>query len=617
MKTSRVIITLVLMLAGGFVQADTPNFSVSAPQQVAVGQQFRMVFNVDAEAEGFVAPTFSEFNVLSGPNQSSSSNIQITNGQVSRSVTYSFTFILVATKEGTFTIPEARIRAGGKQLSTQPFSIKVLASASGSSTSPGQQQQQQQQQSAGFNEKDVFLRVSASEQNPYQGEEIIVTYKLYTRLPIASYNIDQSPAHPGFWSEELLKDRSQLVQYTESVNGEEYTVAEIRKVSLFPQRAGSLRIEPMKMDVVARVLAQQQRRRTGDPFFDNFFNDSFFSAGYQNVNRTLTSNAINIEVKPLPVNSKPAGFSGAVGDFSFQATVDRTELSANEGVNLNMVIKGKGNIRLVDKLEPGFPASFETFDPKITTDVQANASGVSGTRIIEQLAIPRSSGDFTIRPVSFVFFNPSRGQYFTHTSPEFNLKVKRGEGSDQSLAFDPTDQQAIQHVGSDIRYIRQLPFKLVPVGNYFWGSQFFWLLLVLPLIFFILFVILLRQNIRRNSDLSKVRNRKATRVARKRLKKAHEYLKARMTDKFYNELSQAIWGYLSDKFNIPLSELSLETVRQRLEKQQLNDQIISEFTATLNNCEFARFAPGQKEDAMERLYHEALERITLSEKELK
>ncbi len=611
----RVFFIISFLLTGGALIADEPVVSVSAPQQVFVGQQFSVVFSVNAEAEGFTAPTFRDFNLLSGPNQSTSSNIQFINGQVSRSTTSSFSFILVASKEGSYIIPEARVRAGGKQVASQPIPIKVIAANQGSAPPQGSQQQPRQQQSTSVGDKDVFLRVTANKTNPYQGEEIIVTYKIYTRVPIANYTIEQSPAHPGFWAEELIKDRSKVTQYKEVVEGVEYTVAEVRKVALFAQRSGKLRVEPMKMDVVAQVLVQQ--RRTGDPLFDSFFNDSFFQSGYQNVQKTLVSNGINLEVQQLPINNKPAGFTGAVGDFTFKATVDRTELAANEGVTLKMVISGKGNLRLIEKLDPGFPASFETFDPKSNDNIQATPSGVSGTKVIEYLAIPRSSGNYSIKPISFVYFNPSSAKFVTLTSPEFNLRVERGTGANQVAAYDPTDQQAIQHVGSDIRYIRQLPFSITKAGTYFFNSTLFWLLLALPMLLFLVFIILLRQYIKRNSDLSKVRNRKATRVAQLRLKKAQTYLRDKNDEKYYTELSLALWGYLSDKFNIKRSDLSLEAVKERLGMLHVNENIINDFIATLNNCEFARFAPGSKDDVMENLYQQALELITKTEKELK
>ncbi|HHN48282.1 MAG TPA: protein BatD [Bacteroidales bacterium] len=594
--------------------ADNISFSGSAPAEVLAGQQFRLVYTVNAEAENFTAPEIKGFAILAGPTQSSSSSIQIINNQVSRSFSYTFTYTLVAQQEGTFTIPPARLSAGGKQYSSNAVTIKVRPATS---PPPGTTAPKDQQAPGTISSKDVFLRATVDKTNPYQGEQIIVTYRLYTRIPVSNYHIEQAPSTTGFWSEELSRDRTRLLQYTDVVDGQQYTVAELRKVALFPQRSGTLRIEPLEVEIVARVQQQQQRRRTGDPFFDNFFDDPFFGRRTQNVQHTLRSNALNINVKPLPVQNRPAQFSGAVGDFKISATVDKTEPAANDPINLKVVISGKGNIRLIDKLNFQFPPSFEVYDPKISTDVQVTPTGVSGTRTLEYLIIPRSAGNFSIKPAAFSYFHPIREQYITMNTPEFNFSIVRGEGMDMATGIAAGDQQAIQYIASDIRFIRQGPFRLQTIGSYFFGSVKFYALYLSPLVFFGLFVALLQNHIKNNTDIARVKIRRATRIARKRLKQADEFLKLRMDEKFFNELSQALWGYLSDKFNLPLAELSLETVRSRLENRSVNTEIINDFIGVLEQCEFARFAPGEKSQTMDELYQRALALITRIEKELK
>lgn len=593
------------------------SFTASAPLEVTSGQQFRLVYTINAEADSFTAPEISDFAVLAGPSQSSSSSIQIINNQVTRNFTITYTYTLAAYKEGTFTIPAARIRSSGKQYTSNVVTIRVRAGTQ----QPGGTQQTPQGQTAPetgtISNHDVFLRASVDKSEPYQGEQIIVTYRLYTRIPVSNYHIEQAPSHTGFWAEELLRDQSRLTQYTDVVDGEQYTVAEIRKVALFPQRSGNLRIDPLQLEIVARVQQQAQRRRTGDPFFDSFFDDPFFASRYQNVNHTLRSNAVNINVKPLPVQNRPADFGGAVGDFTIRASVDKTNLSANEAVNLKVVISGRGNVRLIDKLNFQFPPAFEVYDPKITTDVQVNQSGVSGTRTIEYLLIPRSAGNFTIKPAGFSFFNPARNEYITLNTPEFEFMVARGDGMEITSGTSTGDQQAIQYLSTDIRFIRQLPFRIRTVGSYFFGSTQFYLLYLIPLFMFGMFVLLWRNHIRNSRDLARVKNRRATRVARRRLKQASEFMKLNISDKFFNELSQAIWGYLSDKFNIPLAELSLETVRERLSGRSVTTDIVEDCIRVLEECEFARFAPGDKSQTMGKLYDQGLALITRIEKDLK
>ena len=615
MKLKVQISVLVLCLLPVFMMASDIQFTATAPAEVQAGQQFRLVYTINAEAENFIAPEISDFAIISGPNQSSSSSVQIINRQATRSFSYTFTYTLAAYKEGTFTIPAARVRAGGKQYTSNSVTVKVKASAGqpGGAQTP---QDPQSQPSGAITNRDVFLRATVDKTNPFMGEQIVVTYRLYTRIPVSNYHIEQSPAHNGFWAEEIARDRSRLTQYTDVVDGIQYTVAEIRQVALFPQRSGNLRVEPLEMEIVARVQQQTQRRRTGDPFFDSFFDDPFFGSRTQNVNHTLRSNALNINVKPLPVQNRPAEFSGAVGDFSMRATVDRTETTANEPITLRIVVTGKGNVRLIDRLNLQFPHTFEVYDPKISSDIQATQQGVSGSRTFEYLIIPRSAGTFTLKPAKFSYFHPVRGEYVTLNTPEFGFRIIRGEGME--LAGTAIgDQQAIQYIASDIRFIRQGPFRLHLVGSYFFGSPKFYVLYFTPLVLFALFLILLRNHIKNSRDIVRVKNRRATSVARKRLKQADEFLKLRISDRFLNELSQALWGYLSDKFNIPLAELSLDTVRLRLEKRSVSPDFINEFIQLLEQCEFARFAPGDKTETMDILYGNALALITRIEKELK
>ncbi len=596
----------VAVVSGSDVRID-----VSAPAEVNVGEQFRVVYTVNAEVEKFNAPAFGQLNVITGPSQSTSSSIQIINQQITRTQVTTFTFIVSATAEGTFTIPPARVRSGNRDYSSVPVVIKAVA---GLPAQPGHPAQPQIQ--AGMpGPRDVFLRVVTDKNSAWVGEEIIVTYKLFTRVPVANYTMDQTPSHSGFWSEVLTPGQGRITQYTEIYNDQQYTVAELRKVALFPHQGGTLTIEPLEIQVIVQV-PQQTRRRTGDPFFDSFFNDPFFGSHMQNVTKNLRSNSLRIEVKPLPAQNRPANFGGAVGNFTLQATVDKTEVNANEGINLSISISGNGNLRLFEKPDIGFPPAFEVFEPEASSNINATPQGVSGTRTINYLMIPRSAGTYTIRPAAFTFFNPDLERYITLQTPEFNFKVHRSATAETTEGIAIAEQHAIQMIGTDIRYIRQLPFRLHLANVWFFGTLRFYLLLLAPVLLFIAFLFFWREHIRRNMDIARVRNRKATRIARNRLKNANEYMKLRQRDPYFEELAKAMWGYLSDKFNIPPAELSLETVKEKLMHTQVNQQIINNFIELLNRCEYARFAPPTKDDSLEKHYNEALELIGRIEKEL-
>ena len=368
---------------------------------------------------------------------------------------------------------------------------------------------------------------------------------------------------------------------------------------------------------VAQVR-RQTKTKTGDPFFDDFFNDSFFNSGVANVEKSLKSNPLVITVRPLPEEGKPGDFSGAVGSFTFHSEVDKTRLKTNEAVTLKCTISGKGNIQLIDKLNVTFPPDFESYDPKITSDIQTTAAGISGNQVFEYLMIPRKPGKFRIKPITFSYFDLDKKHYVTLTSPEFSIDVEKGSGEAGAVVtYAGANKEEIKYIGSDIRHIKDGTFRLNLAGSRFFGSTGFWLMLIIPLALFILLLFMWRKRMARRSNTVLMKNLKATKIARKRLQKAEAFKKSGNQDDFYIAISQALWGYLGDKFSINLSGLSIDSVQDALTKQNVNDAIITQFIETLNNTEFARFAPGEKTVNMERIYNEALEIITKIERELR
>jgi hypothetical protein len=414
-----------------------------------------------------------------------------------------------------------------------------------------------------------------------------------------------------------MKENDKLQQTTQVINGEQYVVADIRKIALFSLKSGRLVIDPLELECVAQVR-KQTRTRTGDPFFDDFFNDSFFNNNIANVEKNLKSNPLVINVQPLPETGKPVDFSGAVGNFTFHSEIDKTRLKTNETVTLKCSISGQGNIQLIDKLNINFPPDFETYDPKVTSDVQTTAAGVSGTQTFEYLLIPRKPGKFTIKPVTFTYFDVSKKRYISVSSPAYNLDIEKGSGDASTMVtYSGANKEDIQYIGSDIRHIKDKHFALSPLGYRFFASTGFLLLLIIPLLLFIIFLILWRRMAARRSDIQLMKNLKATKIARKRLAKAEQFQKTGNQESFYVEISQALWGYLSDKFSIPLSDLSIDSVQDALERKNVNEQIINQFIDTLHNTDFARFAPGEKTVNMERTYNQALEIISKIERELR
>jgi uncharacterized membrane protein len=536
------------------------------------------------------------------------------------SIASTFTYILRANKEGTFEVPAATVTADNKQYRSNVVVIKVVKNAgTGQNATPGSEPGKNSgQTSSGIQSgsNDVYLKAFASNANPIQGEGIIVTYKIFTKVPINQININKLSSFEGFWSQNLIKENDKFNQYTQVIEGEKYVVADIRKVALFPLKSGRLVIDPLELECIAQIK-RQTKTKTGDPFFDDFFNDSFFNESYASVEKSMKSNPLVINVRPLPTAEKPVDFSGAVGTFTFKTDVDKTKTRTNDAINLKCTITGKGNLQLIDKLLISFPPDFETYDPKITNNISTTGAGVSGSQTFEYLIIPRKAGKFTIKPISFSYFDLEKRKYVTLTSPLYTVEVEKGSGESTSVVYSGAGKEDIKYIGSDIRHIKNQPLSLQQTGTFFFGTTLFFLILLLPVLLFIFLVVFWKKQEVRRSDALLMKNRKATRVAIKRLKKASTFLKGQQKEAFYIEISQALWGYLSDKFGIPLAGLSIDSVNEALVKKDVKEEIIRQFIETLNNTEYARFAPGEKTMIMEKTYREALEIITRIERELR
>ncbi|MCK9398483.1 MAG: BatD family protein [Bacteroidales bacterium] len=590
-------------------------FTASAKSSVQVGEQLRVVYTVNKQVDRFEGPDFEGFSVLSGPNQSTNQSYQFINGKVSQSFQVSYTYYLQATKEGTFNINPAKVTTEGKTYESNSLTINVSQSASSQTPTQQGNQRPAQARQESVNKNDIFIKATVDRSQPFQGEQVIVTYKIYTTIPISQINISKISSFPGFWNKSLLNDNDPLKQSNEVVNGKEYVVADLRKIALYAQRSGEIKIEPMELQCVAQVKVENSRTR--DPFFDSFFNDPFFNRNFQNVELKVESNPLSINVKPLPASGKPLDFSGAVGSFNISSEIDRTELKSNEPITLKFTISGKGNLELIEAMPLSFPPDFETYDPKITNDLTKNSNGISGSITFEYLIIPRNPGEFQIKPVEFSFFDPVKQSYTTLSTPLYNIKVNKGEDESSGITYSGVSQKNIQFIGSDIRHIKTGHIQLYRINSFFIASSSFIFWLIIPALLFITIIILWSKNKKRSGNIALVRNRKANKVARKNLQKAGEYLQSNSTGAFFEEISRALWGYISNKFNIPLSDLSIESVNQRLSDKSISEESIRKFTGVLENCEYARFAPGDKSEKMQGIYNEALEVISKIEQELK
>ena len=560
---------LLVSIAGIHAQ----ELTVRAPGRVDVGQRFEVRYEVNARANDFRGPNFKGFSVLSGPNASHMSSTSIVNGQISSTITTGFTYIIQADMEGTFNIGGASCNVDGKRVSCPGYTIKVekgnpnaqQQNARNAYGQPGRQQNQrttQPAQSDNIDSRSLFARASISKNNPYQGEQVILTYKIYTQVSLQQYQIDKLPGNKGFWSEDLTKDGN-VKQYEETVDGRRYMVAEIRRGALFAQESGKLTIEPLDLDVLA--LVQRQRQRTGsiwDLFDDPFFNPT------QAVQKHLRTNSINVNVKPLP--NAPEGFNGAVGTFAVTREVDTREVRANEAITYRLTISGNGNLMLIDAPKIEFPKVFEVYDPQINDHITRSNSGISGSRTFEWVLIPRNQGDYEIPAFNFVIFDPSAGRYITKHVEAIPVHINKGDP--KSMKNVTSNKSDVKLLNSDINHIRTNTSSLTPRPDNSKPTWWFWTLLLLIIGTCVGLIIFFRHRLAQQQDIAGMRLRRATKEARKRLKKAASHLNDGNDNLFYEEIYKAIWGCLADKYNIELSRLSSDTVHECLVEKQVAEQ---------------------------------------------
>ncbi len=608
MKIFKTILFFFFGLLHLAVSGSTIEFKASAPEQVAVGEGFRLVFSLNARPSDFQPPSFDGFRVVSGPSQSSSSSTQIINNQVTTTISFSYSYILEATREGILKIPGAITTVDGEQYTSNPLEIRVEGQTD-PSASPGRPREQTLRPE-GPAADDLFVRVQASNTSPYQSEQVILSYKIYTRVPVTQFSIERLPSFQGLWTENITPS-GQPSASTEVIDGVSYNVAEIRRMAIFPQRSGKIILEPLEVECLVRVRGQQ--RRGG--LFEEFFGSSPFGS-FETVEKTIRSNRLELEVKPLPSQNRPADFKGMVGDFDLGATLEPAELAINDAANLVVTVQGKGNMRMLEKPRVQLPPNLEAFDPNISDNIRSGRNGISGSRTFDFLLIPRTGGEFEIPPITMSFFDPAKETYVSRRAGPFTLKVS---GETPSIAGTPgvLAQEDAQYLSRDIRFIYTRPFELQPIGFMFYKSTLFYVLFILPLALFVLLLIFWRRQIRLQRDTALMKNKRAQKLAKKRLRKAGSLLKDKEESLFYEEIFRTLWGYISDKLNMPVSNLNKANVASAFKKQKVRDELAAEFLKALDDCEYARFAPGSAEMRMEETFEKAYNTIVTIEKELR
>lgn len=563
--------------------------------EVGLYDQFKVTFTFSSNdisgIEKFIPPKFDKFIVLSGPNQSTS--MKIVNMSMSAEVSYSY--FLQPRELGEFEIASAEIVYNGQSFKTEPIKINVLNQA------PQQRSEDRAEQRQSRDEFDipsnVFLKAFVDKTQVYKGEQVTVTYKLYTRYNISSPEIEKLPTYSGFWAEEFpMSDKIGFT--TETYNGKQYRVAVIKKIALFPTQTGVLTITPFELKVPVLV---QRRRGTGS-LFDEFFNDPFFTTT-QTIPHIAKSQEIAIKVMPLPTANIPPAFKGAVGNFTATLNIDKTKAKINEPINLKLTISGTGNIKLVDVPEINFPAGIETYQPKINENISKKEQ-ISGTKIAEYLLIPRSPGRREIPAFSFAFFNPAKGKYEEIKFDKITLEIEQGDVP-YATGMTIVTKEGIQVLDQDIRFIKsKTSFSKIKDPIFF--QTWFIIISALPVILFFGTFAYRRRQIALQSDKSLFKFKSARKIAMKNLSAAFKRLKENNKEKFFEELSRGIYSYLENKLDLHRGELTLDNVFEKLSFYS-SEEYAAKVKSFLEEWEALRFAPLSKDNAdLNAYYNQAI-----------
>ncbi|MCQ2329557.1 MAG: BatD family protein [Paludibacteraceae bacterium] len=604
----KILLSLLLIVSSiGFVSAEGVSFKASAPNSVGAGQAFQLVYTVNETGKDFRLPSLNGFEVLAGPYTSTSSSTTIINGKITSSKEIRYTYTIQANSQGTFTIPSASIVVDGQKYNSNALTIKVLpedkaaAASQGGGGSSGRGQGTSSAGNATSADR-LFVRAIISRTKVMEQEAILVTYKLYSKEDIVGFEDVKLPDFKDFMVQEIELPKERGLQ-RESYNGSQYLTYEIYKGVLFPQHAGTLAIDRFKCVVDVRVRVQRQSRS----FFDSFFES------YQDVQKELSTTKTDIIVTPLP-KPKPADFSGIVGSLQMSKNVSATEVKSNQPITIKLTLTGSGNMKILNAPELNFPMDFETYEPKVTNNFKTSANGQSGTKIIEYLVIPRHNGEFTIPSASLSYFDVNSNTYKTLQTGDMNFKILKGEGEEEEsggAVLNAREQEKVEMLAKDIHYLNTGSPNIRKPESFIVNTPFYWLSFVVMLIVTALLVILFRKQAADNANVALMKNRKANKMARKRLKIADREWRAGNREVFYDEVLKALWGYVSDKLSMPVADLNKENISASLAQRGVSEEMTVRFVELLNECEFQRYAPvGDVKTAMDKTYREAIDVIS-------
>lgn len=619
MNMKKLFCIVAFLLTAIFQMSAQNVIRVEAPDVVAVNEQFNVTFIIEGEKSpsDFQWSSGDDFQLVWGPQKGSSSSIQIINGKRSSSHQTTFTYILIPKATGTFQLPAATALLSGDRISSTQASIQVVSDGASSSRSSGQNGGKSsgggQTSSTGSGEissNDLFMRLSLSRTEVVIGEPITATLKIYQRANVVGFENAKFPTFNGFWSQETYVPNN-IEFKRESLDDKIYNTAVLRTYVLIPQQSGTITIDPAELVCLVNIRTAPS---TSNSLFDSFFQDE-----YRTIRKRVTTPAVKVKVNPLPAG-QPASFGGGVGNFGISARLTTDNLKTHDAASLVITVSGRGNVALLEEPKVNFPPDFEVYDTKTTENTDKSNGGTSGSKSFEYPFIPRSHGDFTIDPVEYSYYDVNAGKYVTLRTEPLHVKVAKGKGGDSTpvtTVNSGVERKDVKSLADDIRFIFTGKPGLSGSGSFFVGSVFFWILLALMILGATSVYLAFRKVAAMRADVAGTKNRRATKMAQKRLKLAGEYLDKNLYTAFYEELHKALIGFVSDKLNMDMSEISKDNIASALTEGGVSEEQTKAFTDLLDACEFARYSPDGGNEAMRSHYDAALKVISSIDSGLK
>ncbi len=617
----RLVYVVALLLVAFFQASGQSSIKVEVPDVVAVNEQFNVTFIIDGEKAptDFQWSAGDDFQLVWGPQKGTSASIQIINGKRSSSRQTTFTYILIPKSTGTFQIPAATASVSGERISSSPANVQVVSDgtsssgSSGSSGGAGQSSSSERRPSSSTGDVssgDLFLRLSLSRHEVVIGEPITATLKIYQRANVVGFENAKFPTFNGFWSQETYVPTN-IEFKRESLDDKIYNTAVLRSYVLIPQQSGTIPIDPAEL--VCLVNVRNSPSSSGS-IFDRFFEDD-----YRTIRKRVATSPLKVKVNPLPTG-QPASFGGGVGNFGISARLTSDNLKTHDAASLVITVSGRGNVSLLEEPKVSFPPDFETYDTKTTENTDKSTGGTSGSKSFEYPFIPRSHGDFTIEPVEYSYYDVNSGKYVTLRTEPMHIKVAKGKGGDSSPAVtvnSGVERKDVKSLADDIRFIFTGKPGLSASGSFFVGSVLFWILLTILVLGALAVFLAFRKVAALRADVAGTKNRRAAKMAQKRLAQAGGYLDKNLYTAFYEELHKALIGFISDKLNMDMSEISKDNISSALTEGGVSEELTRDFTDLLDACEFARYSPDGGNDAMRSHYDEALKVISSIDSSLK